>query len=346
MDKERSFRHLRWSGVVGVVISLALLWWALHDVSPRDAWNELRGMRLAPFLATLVVATLPFPLRTIRWRYLLRAEGATLPFVPLWHATAIGFMANNLLPARAGEVARAYAARRLTGVRFSAAFASIAVERVMDGLALVALLAVAIWAGGFEAGTAVGAQTLGGVARGAGVLFLGLLIVALVLVHWPAPALRMFRAVGGAALPQRWVDRAVVVLEGMLSGLDALRSPSRFAIVTFWSFVVWIVAASSFWAAFHAFNIDVPWSAALMVQGLVSFGVAIPSAPGFAGVFEGVIRVTLALYGIGENRAVPYALAYHLGTFLPITLLGLWSLARTRMGLGEIREPAIGNRAS
>ncbi|MGD2135760.1 MAG: lysylphosphatidylglycerol synthase transmembrane domain-containing protein, partial [Gemmatimonadales bacterium] len=289
MDKGRSSRHLRWSGVVGVVISLALLWWALHDVSPSDAWREIRGMRWAPFLATLVLATLPFPLRTIRWRYLLRAEGAALPFVPLWHATAIGFMANNLLPARAGEFARAYAARRLTGVRFSTAFASIAVERVMDGLALVALLAVAIWAGGFDAATAVGGQTLGGVARGAAVLFLGLLVAAFVLVHWPGPALSAIRATGGALLPRRWVERLLGVLEGMLSGLDALRSPSRFAIVTFWSFVIWIVAASSFWAAFQAFHIEVPWSAALMVQGLVSFGVAIPSAPGFAGVFEGVI---------------------------------------------------------
>jgi hypothetical protein len=212
-------------------VSILLLWWTLHDVSLAEVWQRVRGVRLLPLFATLVLATAQFPLRTIRWRYLLRLEGETLPFTPLWHATAIGFMANNLLPARAGEFARAYAAHRLTAVRFSTAFASIAVERVLDGITLVALLTVAISAGGFAAGTAVGSVTLGGVARGAGMFFGGLLVVALALVHWPAPALRFAHRVSHLVLPTRWANRLLQILEGMLSGLDALRRPGQFAIV-------------------------------------------------------------------------------------------------------------------
>jgi uncharacterized protein (TIRG00374 family) len=333
-------RRLRWSGLVGAGVTVLLLWWTLHDVDLGEVWQRLRGVHLLPLLAAILTATASFPARAIRWRYLLRSEGSALPFIPLWHATAIGFMANNVLPARAGEFARAYAARRLTGVRFSTAFASIAVERVMDGITLAALLMAGIWAGGFAPGTAVGGVTLGGVARGGGAFFGVLLAIALFLVHWPRPALRIAERVSRTMLPQRWSQRLMKILEGLLSGLDALRSPRQFATVTFWSFVVWLVAAGSFWLAFLAFEIDVPWSAALLLQGLIAFGVALPSSPGFFGPFEAIIRVTLALYGIEAGLAVSYAVGYHLGAFIPITLLGIWSLTRAHLHLAELRTAA------
>jgi len=302
-----------------------------------ELWVRLRGVHVFSLLAAVAIVTLSFPVRTIRWRYLLRSEGSTLPFAPLWHATAIGFMANNLLPARAGELARAYAARKLTGVRFSTAIASIAVERVLDGITLVALLTVAIWAGGFAPGTTVGGMSLGGVARGAGVFFSVLLAVALFLVHWPGPALKLARRVTGAVTSERWSARIVSILEGLISGLDALRSPRTFATVMFWSFAVWLMSSASFWLAFRAFDIEVPWSAALLLQCLISFGVAIPSSPGFFGPFEAVTRVTLALYGIEAGRAVSYAVGYHLSTFVPITVLGIWSLSRAHLHLTDLR---------
>ncbi len=322
-------------------MSVLLLWWALHDVSLTEVWQRIRGVRLVPFLGTVVLATAQFPIRTLRWRYLLRYEGDALPFAPLWHATAIGFMANNLLPARAGEFARAYAAHRLTAVRFSTAFASVAVERVLDGITLVALLTVAISAGGFASGTAVGDVTLGGVARGAGVFFGVLLVVALVLVHWPKPALGLARRVSRLVLPARWAERVVQILEGMLSGLDALRQPRRFATVIVWSFVLWLVSAGSMGLGFVAFDVDVPWSAALLLQCLIAFGVAIPSSPGFFGPFEAVTRVSLALYGVAAGRAVSYAVGYHLGTFFPITLLGMWSLSRAHLHLVDLRQRSV-----
>ena len=181
---------MRWTGPIGVIISIVLLWWSLHDVSPREVLAEISRAKPLAFLGCVVLSTLTFPLRTARWRFLLRLDGARLPFAPLWHATAIGFMANNLLPARAGEVARAFAANRLTGVRFFAALASIAVERVMDGMAMVVLLLIAIAWGGFAPGMTVGGFTLIQIASFTGFIFLAALIAALAVVHQPAPALR------------------------------------------------------------------------------------------------------------------------------------------------------------
>lgn len=326
---------------MGLAVSVLLLWWTLHDVALLDVLRHLGEARLLPFLGATILATAAFPLRTIRWHYLLRRDGAKLPMVPLWHATAIGFMANNLLPARAGELARAYAAGRLTGVRFTAAVGSVAVERVLDGLVLVGLLAAGTVLGGFSQTTTVAGVSLARLARIAVLLFLPALGAAFWLVHWPEPALRLGRWVLDRILPRRWSARVLDVLTGLLSGLDVLKSPRRFALVVCWSVVIWLVSASSYWLGFVAFGLPAPASAGLLLQGLIGFGVAIPSSPGFFGLFEAVTRATLALYGIAATPAVSYAVAYHIAVFLPITVLGLWSLSRAHLHLAELK-PAEG----
>lgn len=325
---------------MGLAISVLLLWWTLHDVALPEVLRHLRGARPLPFLGAVILATAAFPLRTVRWRYLLRRNGAEIPAVPLWHATAIGFMANNLLPARAGELARTYAAGRLTGVRFSAAVGSVAVERVLDGLVLVGLLAWGIVWGGFAEGTSVAGIPVARVAQVAVLLFVPTLAAAFWLVHWPGPALRVARWLLERVMPRSWAVRVLDILKGLLGGLDALKSPRRFALVAVWSVVIWLTSAASYGLCFLAFDLPVPPSAALLLQGLVAFGVAIPSSPGFFGPFEAVTRATLALYGVAPAPAVSYAVAYHLAVFLPITVLGLWSLSRAHLHLAELKTAA------
>lgn len=339
-------KSLRWPGAIGLAISVLLLWWTLHDVALRDVAGHVRQARPLAFLGAVILATATFPLRTIRWRYLLQRNREVLPLLPLWHATAIGFMANNLLPARAGELARAYAARHLTGVRFTAAVGSVAVERVFDGLILVALLAVGILWGGFAGGTAVGGMPLARVAMLAAAIFGPALVVALWLVHWPGPALRLAHAVMDRVLPRRWTVRALGLLEGLLSGLDALKDPRRFLLATVWSVAVWLASAASYWLGFIALGLKVPPSATLLLQGLIAFGVAIPSSPGFFGPFEAVTRATLSLYGVEAVRSVSFAVAYHIAVFLPISLLGLWSLSRAHLHMADLKRAAEAGRAA
>lgn len=332
---------LRLAGVVGVAISLFFLWWTLKDVAFAEVITQMREVRVLPFLGMIALATLTFPIRTIRWRYLLRADGEVLPFTPLWHATAVGFMLNNLMPARPGELARPFIAQRLTKARFTSALASIGVERLMDSLVLVALLVVATWAGGFAADTTVAGFTVSGLARFVGIVAVVALAFSIVLVNWPDPAKRIADATARAVLPDRWAARAVSIIDGLLEGLDSLRSAHRFTNVLLWSVILWLVNAYSFYVGFAAFGIEASWSAALMLQSVIAFGIALPSAPGFFGVFEFFTKSALALYAIDATHAVAYALGYHLGTFLPITLLGIWSLLKIQVGL---REMIDGNR--
>src|SRR3989442_6864563 len=191
-----------WAWGAGLVVRAALRYWTLHDVDRRAVLGHIR--RAHPFLlmAGVPAATLTFPLRTARWRLILRdVDGHRFPWLPLWHATAVGFMANNLLPVRAGEVARAYVARRRLPVRFMTALASIGVERALDGLVMVGLLALALAAPSFPGHATLGGTSLASVTTGAAAPFPGVLLVGIAVVHRPAPRLSLASTLAHRLLP-------------------------------------------------------------------------------------------------------------------------------------------------
>ncbi|HEX4561609.1 MAG TPA: lysylphosphatidylglycerol synthase transmembrane domain-containing protein [Gemmatimonadales bacterium] len=336
-------RPASWAWVLGLAITALCLWWAVRGVHWDEFGAALATVNVPLLLLVVVVATLTFPLRMIRWRVMLRRDDdGPIAWSALWHAVAIGFMANNLLPARAGEFARAYVVKRQAPVRFITALATIGVERLFDGLLMLALMAVAIAAPSFPANSVIGGVSLSHVASGAAIVFAGFLVVAFIVALHPAPWLRLAGRVTRALLPERFAHRVNDLLHGLIEGLAVLRKPGRFLTVLWWSLVQWVVNALSFALCFKAFGLAVPAVGSFLLQGILGFGVAIPSSPGYAGVFETATKVTLELYHVDPSRALAYALTYHLTTFIPVTVLGLYSLSRARLHLGDLRGAGAG----
>jgi uncharacterized protein (TIRG00374 family) len=331
-------RRRRIGAVLGAVLAGVLLWWALRGVDGGEVLRHLRQARLAPLLLAVVIATLTYPIRLIRWRLLLRdVDGRPLPAAPLWHAVAIGFMANNILPFRAGELVRLLAASRLAGVRFSAVLSSVAVERIFDGLTVVSLLSLSLLVSDLPRDVAVGGVSVRHAAQGAGVLGLLALAAALAVVAFPLAAERLVRRL----LPRgRFAERVIGLIEGIRHGLSVLRSPSLLAGTVVWSIVLWLVNALAFYVALAAFAIPVGFGGALLMQGILVFGISVQLTPGFLGQFEAAIVAALALFEVPAALASSYAIAFHATTFLPIILLGAWSLARTPVALSDLRAPS------
>jgi uncharacterized protein (TIRG00374 family) len=318
----------------GLGISVGLLWWALRGVSPTDVLRHVRSARPGPLALAVVLATLSFPLRWIRWRVLLQVSGPRIAG-SLWHAVAVGFMANNLLPLRAGELVRSYTASLLGGIRFTTVLSSVAVERIFDGLTVVALLTFALLRSDLPPSLSVGGVSVAHVAQ-AGALISGVaFLLAVAILAAPRYAERIVRRL---APSQRLAGKLVNIIEGVRSGLLALRTPGRLFLVVLWSLVLWLINALAFYVGFAAFDIRVSYLGALLMQGLIVLGIAIPSTPGFFGPFEAVIVAVLALYGVPNEVAFSYAIAYHITSFLPITLLGMWSLTRIPGGLRGLRQ--------
>jgi uncharacterized protein (TIRG00374 family) len=167
-----------------------------------------------------------------------------------------------------------------------------------------------------------------------------LLVLALLVVSRPAPWLGLLDRITRRLLPTHAAARVMQWAEGIVAGLEVLKSPVRFAWVVFWSLVLWLTNAAAFAVCFYAFGINVPAEGALLLQGIIGFGVAVPSTPGYVGVFETATLLTLSVYGVDPSLAASYALTYHITTFLPITLLGLWSLSRLHLALRDLSAAA------
>jgi uncharacterized protein (TIRG00374 family) len=329
-----------WRGALGIVLSVAALWLTLRGIDFGLVLGHIRRANPVLLMLSAAAATGIFPLRARRWRPILHSVAADLPFGPLWRATAIGMMVSNVVPARAGELARAYAVARETGrVRFTAAFASVAVDRAFDAAVVLLLMVVAMLDPRFRTDALVGGQPPARVIAG-GAIVTGLVLAVLYLMaRFPDVVVRGYESATRRLSP-RLAQRGGRLLTTFVSGLGVLRRPARFAEVLWWTLLHWLLNAFAFWLGFLAVGVDAPFSAALFLQGLIAIGVALPSAPGFFGIFELFAKAGLGIYQVPEDRAVAWAISFHFLSFIPITMIGAWYFVRLGLHMRDIGAAA------
>lgn len=326
-------KKIPWRGSIALAITVGLLWWAFKDVSWVELWHHVRDADLFLMLLGVVVANLVFPLRAIRWGPILDPVAPNLPFGPLWRATAIGFMANSILPTgRAGEIVRPFMLVRETQIPFSAAFASLVVDRVFDALCVLLLILVALFDPSMPEGISYDAF------MGTTVfVIVGLTAALYAIVFFPDFLIRVFEAFARRVAPT-FEERGRDMLRSFAAGLGVLRQPRRFAVVFFWAMAMWLVQPLGFWLGFKAIGIDVSFTAALLVQGIIVFAVVVPSTPGFFGLFEAGAKTGLAIYGVHENLALAWGLTFHILSLIPIVVIGLYYLARSGVKLSDLKQ--------
>lgn len=320
------------------MLSAALIYWTLHGISPSEVAHRLSEADPLLFAAATFCATAIFALRARRWLTILEPVAGRLPLPPLWRATAIGMMVNNVMPARAGEIARAYALTKETPVPFATSLASLAVDRLFDAIVLLLLAAAALLDPALSSSENLAGRPLGSFATGAGIFVLVLLIALYALVFFPSQLLRLFELFARRVSPTV-EERGRRVLETFVHGLSVLRRPVRFAAVFGWTLALWVLNAVGFWLSFKAVGIAAPFSAALFLQAFIALGTAVPALPGFFGVFEYMSVQGLAVYGVSQQQAATWAIGYHLFSFIPITLIGAYYLARLGVTLRDL-QPA------
>lgn len=314
----------------------ALIYWTLHGISPTEVAHRLSQADPLLFAGATFCATAIFALRARRWQTILEPVAAKIPLGPLWRATALGMMVNNVVPARAGEIARAYALTKEAPVPFPTSLASLAVDRLFDAIVLLLLAAAALLDPALSTAQTLAGRPLGSFAAGAGTIVVLLVLSLYALVFFPTQLLRLFE------LFARRVSPAVEeggrrVLETFIHGLSVLRRPGRFAAVFAWTLAHWLLNALGFWLAFKAVGISAPFSAALFLQAFIALGTAVPALPGFFGVFEYMAVQGLAVYGVSQQQAATWAIGFHLFSFIPITVIGAYYFARLGVRLRDLQ---------
>jgi uncharacterized protein (TIRG00374 family) len=308
----------------------------LRSVDLHELAAQLAHTHWGWVLASVVLGLGGLYARAYRWRWLFPPGPEPPGIVP---ATMIGYMANNVLPLRAGEVVRIYAAarrlREAEPLTASQAFwlvaATLVIERVLDSLAIVLILAVLVFTIPVPAGVQWGAGVL---------LAIDVVGVGLLLFMARAPE-RGRRLV--ARLTRRWPGVAATALttfDTALRGLDGIRTPAHALRIAAWTVFVWVLPASAAWSMLRAVHLELPLVAGWVVLAFVGLGISVPSAPGYLGVWHFAAKLALEIFGVGPSVAVAYALIYHASAAVPITLVGWLYLLREHVSLGDARRAA------
>lgn len=311
----------------GLGLSAVLIWLSVRSLDPGEVLRALAGANWLWFVPICGLTLLAFYIRAVRWGWLLKSVKA-VPVSSLYSATMIGFMANNLLPARVGELVRPWALGASEKISRSSVFATVIVERVVDMFCILVFLGVVLLL-----------HPAPPVIQKAGLGALGvnlLVLVALVLIERnPAQADRLAEWCA-RTLPPAIGRRVASLLRNFARGLGVLRYGPGLFWVTVYSLLLFLVTALGLAACMAAFALEVPWYAGLVMLVVTSFGIMVAPTPGYLGAIQYACVLGLSLFGIERTIAFSFSLYYHLTQFLPITLVGLYFLGRQGLSLGQM----------
>jgi len=318
----------QWKLWIGLIISVVALVLALLGIDLRRVAETLTQAEYV-YLVPATVGMLAYLFaRAVRWRLLL---GPEVSLSRSFWVTCVGYLVSNVLPFRLGDPARAVVVGRGGKISIAAALSTVVVERVLDMLMVVALLAgVTPFISG--AGSAAGA---GLVAGGAALAASAVLLLLAFRPDWGRQVAR--RVLGW--VPRLDSERWMGTLDGLLEGLAPLRSGRRGLALLAWSVVTWACVVAFYWAIMRAFLPRPPALAAPFLVCVVGLGMAIPASPGAVGVFHAVARYGLTVpFGVQTDQAVTVAFAIHTFQYALGCLLGLVGLARESLSLGWLRS--------
>lgn len=324
----------RWQFWVGLIISVALLYLALGGLGLEDLGEALQQANYIWLLPGVAVYFLGVWARAWRWHYLLRPV-KPIPTGRMFPIVAIGYMGNNIYPARAGEVLRAAVLKRKEGVPISASLATIIVERVYDGVVMLAFVFLNLPELArltVDSGFVGDIQSLALWGSGA---FLGALAIFLLAAMFPQRAEKLAYAVIRRVIPRRLQEKSLGMARRFLGGLESLRSPREALMVFFTSLVIWLLETGKYWFVMHAFPFEVSFFTLMLMNGIVNLATTIPSAPGYIGTFDAPGIAVLTAYGVDKATAAAYTLVLHAALWFPITALGAYYMLREGIRWGE-----------
>ncbi len=317
------------------VLAIALLGWFLSHANIAAVWRAMRVARLELIAAGLALVVVSYWWRVVRWQYLLGPLGPTR-FSTALRTTIIGFAASFLLPARAGDVLRPYLLARQEGLSAMATFATIVVERVLDLIAVLAMLAFFVWGSGGATLPPALLRPIQISAAVAGIAAAALMVLMFVLASHPE---RVGRIVLGLnrVLPHRVAHAMAGFARTFAEGLAVARTPRPLVMALLWSFPLWIVIALESWLVTRAFDINMSFGGSFLLQALLVIGVAVPT-PGAVGGFHEAYRVGVTtFFGAPDDTAVGAAIVLHAVSFVPVALVGSVLMAREGLSLRRLR---------
>ena len=312
---------------LGILSSAFFLALALRNVNFAELLKALAQVNYFFLIPSLILTFLVYCCRAIRWHYML------MPIKPikisrLFKITVIGFMVNNILPIRIGELVRAYILGKRERLSKSLAFATIIIERLLDGLTLLSFLIPIVLFFSFPRWLKQTGLVLL-------ILYLGIIVFLFLLNFFSQKLIQIFEKLVSPFSP--WFAQR---LEGMLmsfcEGLKIFKTKKQVFWICCFSCFIWVGASLILMVFLYAFHINVPFYASFLLLVIIATGVAIPSSPGFIGTLQFFCVTGLALFEVPKSEALGFSIVYHASQYVPVTLLGFFFMWKEHLHLKEI----------
>ncbi len=301
--------------IFGIVISVVFVYLAFHKVNYHEMMATLKSAKYIWLIPAILFMFMSHWLRAVRWRYFLEPVKA-VKMSPLFSAVMIGYAANNIFPLRIGEFLRAYAIGKSQKISKSSAFATIIVERLIDVLSLLILLAVTILF-----------SPLPQIIKKSGYILFAVTLPVIVLMVFLMEKTESTINVLKRLLPAKIFSFVERVVRSFLKGFTVFKKTEHYLMILILSILVWALYAATVYTSFFAFdfqndfNLNVISSFVVLIT--ISVGIMIPSSPGFVGTYHWFAIMGLAFCGVPKSEASGYALISHAMNVLPITVVGL-----------------------
>ncbi len=321
-----------WKLWLGMIVSAVCIGIALRGLDLQTFWVVVRRANywwLIPGVAVYFGAVWA---RTWRWHYMLR-HLVHVPLTRLFPIVVIGYMGNNVYPARAGEVLRSYVLRRKEGVPISASLATVVLERLFDGLVMLLFVFVTLP----FAPLPPGYTTLVTIFS---IVFMGALAVFLALAMRPARVGQLYAWLVDRLLPVNLRPRVHGLFDRFVEGLQSLRSPRELALIFLSSTLIWLTETTKYWFVMQAFPFEVPFTVLMLMTAVVNLFTTLPSTPGYIGTFDVPGIAVLVAHGVTQAVATGYTLVLHVALWLPITALGALYMLIEHVGWRDIDRAA------
>jgi len=313
-----------------LVLAVTLLYFTLRDLDWHLFWRTIRSGQYEIILLTVPLASLGYFIRAVRWSVLVRAE-AKVPILSVFWANMVGYLGNAYLPARAGELLRAAFLGREKGLGTSFVLATALSERVLDAVALVVIGAVALLSGGLLSPALANAARLMAMA---GVLALAAILLA------PFQERLFLRIIDRVPLPKTVSSKIAEQTSRFLVGMRSLQSVRRLLVFVSLTAAVWLADGLGTVIGVRIISQSLQLRQALVLLAALGLSSAVPSTPGYIGVYQFVAVTVLMPYGFSRGEALAYILIAQVLNYLVVTFWGLLGLWRLNLSRGSRGSPA------
>jgi uncharacterized protein (TIRG00374 family) len=256
----------------------------------------------------------------------------------LFPVVVIGYMGNNIYPARAGELLRSYILKRREAVPVSASLATVVLERLFDGLVMLLFVFAALPFTPLPQGYTVLVTFFS-------LAFVAALLVFLLLASHPERLSRLYGRSVDLLVPARMRPKIHDTFDRFIDGLQSLRSPRDLALIFLSSALIWLTETCKYWFVMHAFPFHVSFTVLMLMTAVVNLFTTLPSTPGYVGTFDVPGIAVLTAAGVPPEIAAGYTVVLHVALWLPVTLLGLVFMLLEHVGWGDfgraVDEPSL-----